>query len=145
MGTLKGLAVATGKTQFVFFDHYIYQASVKMTPVEFKPFIATLNFKLTDPEDISLKGEMSLKFGTLATTIQQFNRKYKGSLLDPLFDDTAKFEDYTDDFDYDGNNYYVKNVLLDAPNTVGLWQWSPPNGFDFGKTFFTWDIRGTEF
>lgn len=138
------MAQAVGKIQLVFFDHYIYQASVKMDPITFKPFIGTMNYHITKPRVWNFAATMELTFGKLETTIYQLNRKYKGSLLEPLFDDTAKYEDHTDDFDGE-NNYYITDILGDAPETAGLWSWSPAiTTTPITGTYFTWDLLAFE-
>lgn len=79
--------------------------------------------------------------------MEQKNKQYTGSVLDPMFDEDVKIEDYV--HNYDLPPYYIKYALkedsllpLNDPQT-GFWKWEPLSDQYVYKPFFSWNVLTT--
>ena len=125
--------------QFVFFDHYIYQPTVLIKPISCKPIIVTANYQLKKPVALAITATTSTTIGGISTSVYQLNKQYSGSVLAPLLDDTKKFDDIN--VKYNGMpDYFATNIIGDAPQTIGVWTWTPGTISAITGTFFSWDV-----
>lgn len=88
-----------------------------------QPITVTAAFSFVDSPHLFITGSTKTSFGTIQSYIYQRNKAYTGSFIDPLFDDSKEYSDYT--HAYSEPAHYLKSVQGQAQKQLGIWNWSP--------------------
>nr|ABU80574.1 hypothetical protein [Sterkiella histriomuscorum] len=127
------------RTQFEFFNFYMYQITTSVSPINVTPVKMVVSYQAKKPYALTVVGTSTAQFGKLTTTVKQLNKAYTGSFIDPLFDENTKIEDYV--FGYQDISYYTKKIVGEGGvDQTGYWNWDPLANKAISQSWFSWDV-----